>query len=310
MDTPAPTTIAATSLPNRLRLVASDIKLSHSVFALPFALLATFLAAGSNGVRPDAVTLGLIVLCMVLARTVAMCVNRWADARLDAVNPRTASRAIPRGALPRGFMLATAATCGLGLIATTCVFWLRDGNRWPLLLSPLVLAWLGIYSFTKRFTWMCHMVLGSALAMSPVAAAIAVRPGYLGEPPVWLLAAMVTGWVAGFDVIYALQDVTVDREQGLHSIPSRLGVRAALWISRVLHIVASAALVAAWWISPLLGSFFAAGLGIMAALLLLEHVIVWRSGTGRMQMALFTLNGLVSLAIGGLGIADVLLALC
>lgn len=284
------------------------IKFSHSLFALPFALLATFLAAGWAGRLPDAATLGLIVLCMVLARTWAMCVNRWADAPLDAGNPRTAGRAIPRGALPRSFVLAAGVVCAAAFVAATSLFYLRNANAWPLLLSPLVLAYLAFYSFTKRFTVACHVVLGSALALSPMAAAIAVEPGYLAEPTVWLLAVMVTGWVAGFDVIYALQDVAIDQRDGLRSLPARLGADRALWISRSLHALAFAVLVIAWRESALLGGCFGVGLAVIAGLLLLEHVVVHRGGAGRIQMAFFTLNGLVSLALGALGIADVVLS--
>ncbi|MCX5658547.1 MAG: putative 4-hydroxybenzoate polyprenyltransferase [Planctomycetota bacterium] len=295
-------------LPARVALLARDIKLSHSVFALPFALLSAFLAAARRGDRhPDGATLGLIVLCMVLARTMAMAVNRWADAGLDAANPRTARRAIPSGQLAPSFVLTAALACAAGFILACAGFWLLSGNLWPLLLSPLVLGWLALYSFTKRFTWLCHIVLGIALALSPLAAAIAVNPPFLARPEPWLLFAMVACWVAGFDVLYALQDIEVDRRMGLHSMPSRLGAENALWISRGLHLASFAALFALSHFSPHLGLGFRLGVGGVAGLLILEHVLVWRSSTHHIHMAFFTINGVISLLLGGLGFIDILM---
>jgi 4-hydroxybenzoate polyprenyltransferase len=287
--------------------LARDIKLSHSVFALPFALLATFLAAAHTGSALTAWTIGLIVLCMVFARTVAMAMNRWADAGYDAANPRTARRAIPAGRLSRGWVLGAASVCSAAFVLCTAGFWWLNANPWPLLLSPFVLAWLGAYSFMKRFTWMCHLFLGSALAMSPIAASIAVGPGYLTTPEPYLLATMVMCWVAGFDIIYALQDVAVDRELGIASMPSNLGTEPALWISRVLHIIAVAALVTLVIVSPQLAVGFAIGTGAMIVLLIIEHALVWGSKTHHISMAFFTLNGVISLLLGGLGIIDVLM---
>ncbi len=301
---------AATPLSQRLLAVARDIKLSHSVFALPFALLATFLAAATQGRTPSWVELLLIVVCMVLARTVAMTVNRWADARLDAANPRTAGRAIPSGRLDRTFVLTVALACAVLFIVATSFFWVLHDNLWPLLLSPLVLAWLAGYSFTKRFTWLCHLWLGAALALSPLAAYIAIAPYALHSTSgAWLLAAMVACWVAGFDVIYALQDIDVDRAAGLHSMPARLGAGPALWISRTLHLTALAALVALWRTDPQLDQLFAVGIAVVAALLIVEHALVWGSRTHRLNVAFLTVNGVISLVLGGLGIADAVLAL-
>ncbi len=304
---PTPAAAPATGL-CRFVAVARDIKLSHTVFALPFALLATFLAASSDAGRLPSVTqFVLIIVCMVLARTAAMAMNRWADARLDADNPRTRGRAVPSGRISRPFMLGVVIACGLGFIASAGGFWLIDQNHWPIVLSPAVLAWLCFYSFTKRFTALCHVVLGSALALSPVAAAIAIHPPALQTPAPWLLAGMVACWVAGFDVIYALQDVAIDREQRLHSLPSRVGVEPALWVSRALHVLAASLLVALAWISPKLNVLFAVGVALVIALLIVEHAIVWRSKTRHINVAFFTLNGVISLLLGGLGIADVLI---
>jgi 4-hydroxybenzoate polyprenyltransferase len=290
--------------------IARDIKLSHTVFAMPFALLGAFLAAGWAGRLPRWGEFGLVVVCMVLARTVAMTVNRWADASLDASNPRTAGRAVPSGRVSRGAMLAAALGCAMGFVIAAGGFWLFFENPWPLMLSPAVVVVLAGYSFTKRFTWLCHLFLGLALGVSPLAAAIAIEPGALLAPPptLWLLAGMVLCWVAGFDVIYALQDIDHDRSQGLFSMPSRLGTGRALWISRVLHLIVIAALAAAGALSPRLGVWFASAVLLTAALLATEHALVWGSRTHRLNMAFFTVNGVISLLLGAAGIADVLQA--
>ncbi len=296
------------SLLARLFVLGRDIKLSHSVFALPFALLGAFLAAGETHRLPGPATLGLIVLCMVLGRTVAMAINRWADASLDRLNPRTAGRAIPSGQLSSGFVLATAMCCAAAFIAATAGFWVLDGNAYPLILSPFVLAWLGVYSFTKRFTWLCHFFLGSALAISPIAAAIAIDPAYLAKPGVYWLAGMVTCWVAGFDILYALQDLHSDKKTGVLSLPAWLNVEPALWVSRILHAAAVGMLVLLCRASDVLGTSFALGVGVVAVLLVVEHVLVWRSGTRHISVAFLTLNGVVSLVLAATGILDIVAA--
>ncbi len=297
-----------------------DIKLSHSVFALPFALLATFMAAayalpaGRGGIDnslafdgslPSWKALLLILVCMIAARTTAMAVNRLVDARFDAANPRTARRALPAGRLSRNDVWATIIVASAVFVAATAGFWWLNDNPFPLILSPLVLVWLGLYSFTKRFTWLCHIFLGTALAMSPVAAAIAIQPVFVLKPDVWCLALMVMCWVAGFDIIYALQDVAFDRQVGLHSMPANLGVETALWVARLLHIVAVLALVALVIISPTLDLGFALGIALVTGLLILEHALVWRSATHHINMAFFTVNGIISIVLGTLGIIDV-----
>ena len=298
----------ATGLVNRAVFLARDIKLSHSVFALPFAVLAAFLAAAHAGRLPDGVSLGLIVLCMVLARTVAMAMNRWADGRLDALNPRTAGRAIPAGRLSSRFVLFTAVGCAAAFIVATAGFWWLRGNAYPLILSPFVLAWLVAYSFTKRFTSLCHLFLGSALALSPLAAAVAIEPAYLAGIEPYVLAAMVMCWVAGFDVIYALQDVVSDHKSGVISLPVRLGVEPALWVSRVLHVLTLVALVLLWRISPVLGGGFAVAIGIVAVLLIVEHALVWRSSMHHIHIAFLTVNGVISVLVGALGLVDIVWA--
>jgi 4-hydroxybenzoate polyprenyltransferase len=299
----------AKTLAGKLSAVAGDIKLSHTVFAMPFALLAAFLSAGSADRLPGWDEFVLIVLCMFLARTAAMTINRLADADLDASNPRTAGRALPSGRLDQRFVLVTAVVCSTAFIAAAGGFWLLRSNPWPVILSPGVLAYLGGYSYSKRFTWLCHVYLGTALALSPVAAAIAIEPGYLGCAEPWLLAGMVACWVGGFDVIYALQDVKHDRSLGLYSMPAKLGVARALGVSRGLHVIAAACLLMLWRVSPLLGVGFLAASVLTVALLILEHALVWRSRTHHINAAFLTVNGVISLLLGSAGIVEVVWAL-
>lgn len=293
----------------QLRLIAGDIKLAHSVFALPFAVLGAFLArpADAPWARFGG-QLALVVVCMVFARTWAMLVNRLADARFDAANPRTGRRLFASGRMRTRDGWAWALAAAALFTLATAGFWLIDANPWPLALALPVLAWIALYSFTKRFTALCHLFLGGALAASPLAAAIAVEPGSLAElPALWCLAGMVAAWVAGFDVIYALQDIDFDRAAGLRSIPARLGWRGAAWASRALHAAAVGLLVAAWRLDPRLDALFGAGVAAAAALLVAEHALLARRGAAGIPMAFFTLNGIVSCVLGALGCADVLL---
>lgn len=288
-----------TALLEKLTVLGRDIKLSHSVFALPFALLATFWAAGG---WPHWGQLLLIVACMFFARTYAMLANRYFDRDIDADNPRTAGRALPAGRVsPRTVFVAMAA-CALLLAAGAAGFGLWFENWWPLVFAPLVIAWLGAYGLMKRYTLLCHFFLGAALAMSPLAAGLAIAPGKIGEPMLWLLAGFVLLWVSGFDVIYALQDVDVDRAAGLRSIPAKLGRRGALWVAKAAHLVGLALLVAIYRLDPVMQQYFLIGLLIVAFLIVAEHRAADR---GRFTMAFFTLNGFIALLLGGLGIADV-----
>ncbi len=291
-----------------VRTAAADIKLAHSVFALPFAALGAFLA------RPEAMTWGsfagvlaLVVVCMVCARTWAMMVNRLADRRIDAANARTARRALASGRLSVRTAGMFTAAAALGFIGACAAFGVLNANWWPLMLSVPVLGWIALYSFTKRFTALCHVFLGSALAISPVAAAIAVDPTALSRTPaLWFIAGMVLLWVAGFDVIYALQDVDFDRTAGLHSVPSRLGPRRAIWISRALHAGAFALLVTAAIVEPRFGMMFGAGVAAVGVLLITEHAVLAKRGEAGLEMAFFTLNGIVSCVLGAAGVIDLL----
>ena len=310
---PAVSRVAASSSPIRAaRELATDIKLHHSVFAMPFAVLGAFMAARpASGAGIDwprfGGILGLIVLAMIFARTVAMLANRLLDREIDARNPRTAGRALPGGRLsPAAVLTALAASAaGFGLVCLAFGF-LYD-NWWPARLGAPVLAWLAAYPLLKRFTALCHLYLGASLAMSPLAAAIAVAPQALGQPALWLLAVMVMCWVAGFDIIYALQDIAVDRGQGYFSLPARLGERRALAVSRALHAVTVACLVTAVVVDERLGVLFGTGTAIVTALLVYEQLTVARWGTTRMALAFFTVNGIIGCVLGALGVIDVLL---
>ena len=289
------------------------IAFSHSVFAMPFALMATFLAsraawrAGETAhVWPCPDQLVLIVVCMVAARSVAMTFNRIVDAGYDARNPRTASRAIPAGMIaPRQAWVFVAAAAAV-FVAGCAGFWWRHGNAWPLLLSGPVLVYLGLYSYSKRFTRWSHFVLGSAIALSPVAAWVAIHPASVGWPAVVLMGA-VTLWIGGFDIIYACQDEAFDRAAGLQSLPARLGVGRSLWIARAAHAGTVLLLV---FLGPLAGLswLYGLGVGILALLLLVENVLVRADDLSRVNLAFLTVNGAISLVLGGLTIADVLTA--
>lgn len=299
---------APVSLLSRARLVGADIKLAHSVFALPFALLGAVLARDpSEGALTTAGKVALVVLCMVLARTWAMMVNRLADARFDGANPRTARRAIPSGRLARRDAVVFTAGVAALFVAAASLFLVGYGNPWPVILSVPVLLWLAVYSFTKRFTALCHVFLGGALAVSPLAAAIAMNAASLGATPsLWWLAGMVVLWVGGFDIIYALQDLEFDQETGLHSVPAALGPTGAIWLSRVMHLGAAACLGLAAAGDRRFGPVFYAGVLAVYVLLVVEHVVLARRGKAGLEMAFFTINGVVSCVLGASGIVDVL----
>jgi len=272
------------------------IKFSHTLFALPFALLAAFLAADG---WPRAATLGKILVAMIGARSAAMAHNRLADRRLDAANPRTASRALPSGELSVRFVWVFLV-CSVGLFVAAAA----SLNRLTLALSPVALALLLAYSYTKRFTALSHLVLGLCLGIAPVGAWIAVR-GSIALLPV-LLGLAVLFWTAGFDVIYALQDESHDRAAGLRSIPARFGARTALWISAGFHATMVVLLFAVWRLAG--GGFvFLAGIAATLGALVYQHAIVRPGDLSRVDAAFFTANGFVSVTLAACGIAQVLL---
>lgn len=289
-----------------LRIWAEMVKLPHSIFALPFALIATFLAARNveGQGQPAPGQLGLIVLCMVAARSVAMTFNRIVDAEIDARNPRTAGRALAAGNLSRaaayGMLILAAATFGAGCLG----FHLFYNNTWPIVLSGPVLIYLCVYSFTKRFTEWSHLYLGSAIALAPIAAWIAIDPASLGQPAL-LLMLTVTCWIGGFDIIYACQDIEVDRRDNLFSLPSRLGPATALWIARGAHVIAILALVMLGYVAKL-GFVYALGVGVAALLLIVENILVRPGDYRHVNLAFFTLNGAVSVVLAAAAIVDML----
>jgi 4-hydroxybenzoate polyprenyltransferase len=260
------------------------IRFSHSIFALPFALASMALAL--EGRTFDWRSLLWVLVAMVGARSAAMGFNRLADQEIDARNPRTAGRELPRGILSRGQVWAFVVASAAALVVAAGML-----NPLCLMLSPVALLIVFGYSYTKRFTALSHAILGLALGIAPVGAWIAVR-GSLGLVPI-LLALAVLGWVAGFDVIYACQDVDFDRREGLRSIPARLGIGPALRVARALHLAAIALLASIYPLARL-HPVYLLGVGIAAALLAYEHTLVRPGDLSRVNAAFFTMNGWVS----------------
>ncbi len=272
------------------------IKWEHSIFALPFALSGAVLAAEG---WPPLRVLGWIVVCMVLARSAAMAFNRWVDAELDGANPRTAKRALPTGELGRGFVLGFVVVCSLGFLGASAML-----NRLTLLLAPVALAVVLLYSYMKRLTRWSHLVLGLALGIAPSAAWIAVRGSLDWRIVVLTLAVLL--WVGGFDVLYACQDVEHDRRVGLYSVPAAFGLQGAFALARGMHVVMLGLLV---WLLRLFGMGPVAyvGLAVVAGLLVYEHLLVSPRDLRRMNAAFFTLNGLISVVFFAAVAADVVL---
>ena len=289
------------------RAFAEDIKLSHSVFALPFALLAGTLATrvATYGVDWGVGSFGLVLACMVAARTAAMGANRLLDASIDGLNPRTARRSLPSGRLSRGYV-AGAVAGAAGVFMLGCVgFGILYDNWLPTILGPFVLAFLCCYPLLKRFTSLCHYYLGTALALSPPCAWIAISGTIAPEP--LLLAMAVLCWTAGFDVIYATADVDSDLEHGVHSVPARYGVGTALWISRVTHVAAFACLILTGLASEPLRAIWFGAVAAVGVLLVIEHRLVRPDDLSRVGLAFFTMNGIIAVLLGTSGIVDALL---
>ena len=289
---------------NTIQKYARLVKFSHTIFAMPFAMLSFTYALWS---APAAYDMGWwirllvqVVLCMVFARNVAMGFNRWADRDIDARNPRTADREIPAGVIkPRAAMAFVIINALLFIVVAATI------NPLTAWLSPVALAVVMAYSLCKRFTSLAHLVLGLALGIAPVGAYIAVRGAFSLEA--CILSVVVLTWTGGFDIIYALQDADFDRKEGLHSIPARFSARTSLGISIALHVVSVAALV--WFATFLPSSIWTwAGVGIFAAILTLEHILVTPTRTRHIGIAFGTLNGLASLTLAVLLIIGLLLA--
>jgi 4-hydroxybenzoate polyprenyltransferase len=285
------------------------IKFAHSVFALPFAMIATFWAFRALGwsvMKGETWGLvGLVVACMVVARTWAMTFNRLVDRGFDAANPRTARRPSVTGAVPVAFMVSTLCVCAVLFYAATAGFWWGYRNPWPVMLAGPVLAWLATYSLTKRFTALCHFWLGASLGLAPLSAwvAIAGSPVHPLGLPMVLLGVGVMMWVAGFDILYALQDEGFDRGQGLHSVPAAVGRRRALVVSRVCHGVTIAAF-AAVGVTGHFHVLYWAGFFCAAVLLVVEQSLVKAEDISKVNVAFMTVNGVVGLVFGGLAVLD------
>jgi 4-hydroxybenzoate polyprenyltransferase len=275
------------------------IRFSHTIFALPFALLAAILAWQQRESSFVWQELGGILLCMVFARSAAMAFNRLVDRDVDARNPRTARRHIPAGLLSVQSVTVFTILMSAGFIASTLLFL---PNRWPIYLSVPVLAFLFGYSLAKRWTNWCHYWLSAALMMSPLATWIALT-GTVGLTPL-LLATMIFFWVGGFDIIYACQDAAFDRDQKLFSLPSRVGVSRALYLAFLSHVAAVISLFALWWFTDL-GTAFLIGVIVLSIILLYQHTLVSPGDLDRVNTAFFNVNALVSFGILALGCLDV-----
>ncbi len=270
-----------------MQLTLEMIKIEHTLFALPFAFLGAVLAA--NGL-PSFGQLFWIIVSMVGARSAAMAFNRLADRSYDARNLRTSARALPAGLLSVGFVWAfTIASAGVFFVAAAML------NRLTLILAPLALTSVLLYSFTKRWTLLSHVVLGWCLSIAPTGAWIAVR-GEIGSPVPLLLSLVVLLWTAGFDVLYACQDFEFDRREGLRSIPARVGISRALWIARFLHAGAFLALVWLYLVTKL-GPIALLGVVATAGLLLYQHRLVRANDLSRLNAAFFTTNAFVSIIL-------------
>jgi 4-hydroxybenzoate polyprenyltransferase len=277
------------------RLYYRLVKFEHTIFALPFAYVGAFLAV--NGV-PSAHDLLWITLAMVGARSLAMALNRLIDARIDAANPRTATRELPSGALTAA---AVVVFCVASLALYLVAVWQLDPLvRW---LSPVPVIAFVVYPYLKRFTWLCHLWLGAVDGLAPVGAWAAIK----GTLPwqAWALGTAVAAWVAGFDLFYALFDVDVDREQGLHSWATRFGERGAFIGARTLHLATIALLIAAG-VGLDVGFLYWVGVGCVAGLLGYEHTLVRPGDLRRLDAAFFTMNGVISVAFFAFVLADVL----
>ncbi|QDT32976.1 UbiA-like polyprenyltransferase [Thalassoglobus polymorphus] len=292
------TPATAVSFWRRLKDLLGLIRFSHTVFALPFALLAAVLAWRDYPFEIRHL-IG-IVLCMVFARSAAMAFNRLIDRNIDAENPRTEGRHIPAGILSIRIVVAFTSVCVVGFVLSTLLFL---PNVWPVILSLPVLGFLLGYSYTKRFTAFCHYWLSAALMLSPIAAWIAIT-GTLSWTPV-LLAAVIFFWVGGFDIIYATQDQEFDQSEKLHSIPAKVGTRNALIIAFLSHVLTMVCLFGLWWVAGL-GTVFLVGVILVSGLLIYEHWIISPDDMSRVGVAFFNINALISVGLFALGAADIL----
>jgi len=284
---------------SKIRYLLELIRFSHTVFALPFALLSAALAWRNPDSPFSWVQLVGVVLCMVFARSAAMAFNRVVDRKFDAENPRTQRRHLPAGLLSLSTVVLFTAVSSIGFIASTLLFL---PNPWPLRLSVPVLLFLMGYSYAKRFTVWCHYWLSAALMLSPLAAWIAIRGEVAAIPA--LLSAVIFFWVGGFDILYACQDADYDRERNLFSIPSRWGIRTALNVALISHLCTILSLFAVWYFAGL-GMPFLIGIIAVSGLLIYEHYLVTPADLTRVNIAFFNVNAVVSIGLLAIGLADI-----
>jgi 4-hydroxybenzoate polyprenyltransferase len=272
------------------------IRFSHTVFALPFALLSALLAWQDEVHFQWSHIIGILA-CMVTARSAAMAFNRLADRRIDAANPRTAGRHLVTGQLSIAVVWLFTIACAFGFVAATAIFLLNDPpNKWPILLAAPVLLFIGAYSFTKRFTELAHFWLGASLMLAPLCAWIAIRGLTAIETPL-VLGLAVLFWVSGFDILYACQDAEFDRGARLHSFPARFGVPASLRIALLCHLLMLLMLIALVFVSPHLGTVYVFGLALIAGLVIYEHWLVRPNDLTRVNRAFFHVNGVISVGL-------------
>lgn len=266
----------------------SLIKFSHTLFALPFALVGFVLGVLTNNVPWEWSLFVKMLLCMVFARSAAMAFNRWLDRKFDALNPRTATREIPAGVIRPQRALWFTILCCVGFVITTWTI-----NNTVLFLSPVALAVILFYSYTKRFTALCHLVLGLGLSLAPIGAYLCVNPQFNWLPV--FFSGMVLTWVSGFDIIYALQDMSFDRSQQLHSIPAKLGLKGALVASALLHVVTTSLVLLAGWYGDFNFAYWI-GAGVFIILLTYQHLIVKPNDLSRVNIAFVNTNSAASIA--------------
>ncbi|MFF2482158.1 UbiA-like polyprenyltransferase [Paenibacillus sp. NPDC058071] len=274
----------------KLKIILEMIKFEHTIFALPFAFLGAILGAITMEQRmPSWAEMGWITLAMFGARSAAMSLNRLIDKAIDLRNPRTEKRALPAG-------LLKSAEVILFVIVSFALLFIATANLAPIAMKllPIAVVMLVIYSYTKRFTWLCHVVLGLTIGLSPLGAWVAITGSF--SPAAWLLFGTVALWLAGFDTVYATQDFEYDRKAGLHSIPARFGIAKALWIARSFHIVTAFGFLALFWMTDLSWAYLV-GTILSIAILFYQHWLVKPNDLSRVQIAFFGMNGTLSVVL-------------
>jgi 4-hydroxybenzoate polyprenyltransferase len=283
----------------KTRIILEMIKFEHTIFALPFAFMGAILGAiVMKGELPSWAEIGWITLAMFGARSAAMGLNRLIDKAIDLANPRTEKRALPAGLLKSAEVL-------LFIIVSLALLVIASANLAPIALKlmPLAVVMLVLYSYTKRFTWLCHIFLGATIGLSPLGAWVAVTGEF--SAAAWVLYGTIALWIGGFDIIYATQDYEYDKKVGLHSIPARFGITGALWISRTLHVITAGGFVALYAMTEL-SWMYLLGTLISVALLFYQHWLVKPNDLSRVQTAFFGMNGTLSVVLFAFALVDLL----